>query len=95
MCIYDRAGFGWSDFSVNPVFDGFRDQRNIYKVLQKINEIDETRGLTLVGHSAGGEQVQLFAYTYPTLVKGLGIFDGYPDYVKLDLGAVKNYTVEQ
>eukprot|EP00703_Trepomonas_sp_PC1_P000295 JAP96311.1 Alpha/beta hydrolase fold-containing protein [Trepomonas sp. PC1] len=94
MCIYDRAGFGWSDFQINPVFEGWRDQRNLYKVLEKIGEIDAQRGLTLAGHSAGGEQIQQFAFLYPDLIKGLGIFDGYPDYVIFDLGAAQNFTTE-
>jgi pimeloyl-ACP methyl ester carboxylesterase len=55
MCIYDRAGYGWSDFGIYPTSEGFRQQNDLYKVLSQLNEIDVTRGLSLFGHSAGGE----------------------------------------
>ncbi|CAL5993958.1 Alpha/beta_hydrolase fold-containing protein [Hexamita inflata] len=94
MCIYDRAGFGWSDFPITPVYSGNRIFRDTYNMLVASGE-DLSHGLTLVGHSAGGEQAQIFAQLYPDLVRGLGILDAYPDYLEFNMKPVFNWTSSQ
>ncbi|MEC5218111.1 pimeloyl-ACP methyl ester carboxylesterase [Actimicrobium sp. GrIS 1.19] len=70
-CVYDRAGFGFSDAphragtSANAVSD--------------LHALLGAAGIAppylLVGHSYGGRNVQLFAYTYPREVVGMVIVD--------------------
>jgi len=75
-CIYDRAGFGFSDASVRPGTSA--------------NAMDDLRRLlsaaaikppyVLVGHSYGGMTTQLYAYTHPQEVAGLVLVDaGHED----------------
>ena len=71
-CIYDRAGFGFSDpgdrpgTSANAVDD-------LHTLLSAANV---PAPYVLVGHSYGGTNVQLYAYTYPNDVVGLVNVDG-------------------
>jgi pimeloyl-ACP methyl ester carboxylesterase len=70
-CVYDRAGFGFSDAprragtSANAVSD--------------LHALLDAAGIAppylLVGHSYGGRNVQLFAYAYPHEVAGMVIID--------------------
>lgn len=70
-CIYDRAGFGFSDAadrsgtSANAVDD-------LHRLLHAAAVAPP---YVLVGHSYGGANVQLYAYTYPKEVAGLVLVD--------------------
>ncbi|CAL5995575.1 Alpha/beta_hydrolase fold-containing protein [Hexamita inflata] len=94
MCIYDRGGFGKSDFPVTPVYAGNRIFRDTYNMLVDSGE-DLSYGLTLIGHQNGGEHAQIFAQLYPELVRGLGLLDAYPDYLELHMKPVFNWTSSQ
>jgi pimeloyl-ACP methyl ester carboxylesterase len=66
-CAYDRAGLGWSDMGPLP-----RDGEAIARDLDEALRAARIRGpYVLVGHSAGGLYVRLFAKLRPTAVVGL------------------------
>ena len=71
VCVYDRAGRGWSD----PA-DGPQDAAQIAADLHTLLERAEVPGpYILAGHSFGGLYVQTFAATYPDKVAGLVLLD--------------------
>src|SRR5258707_14469405 len=74
VCVYDRAGRGWSDPAPVPQ-DGFAVARDLHVLLE--------RGLVpgpfvLVGHSSGAQYVRIFAGRYPEHVAGMILLDGQP-----------------
>ena len=71
VCVYDRAGRGWSD----PA-DGPQDAARIAADLHTLLERAEVPGpYVLAGHSFGGLYVQAFAANYPDRVAGLVLLD--------------------
>ncbi|MGQ0656595.1 MAG: alpha/beta fold hydrolase [Chromatiales bacterium] len=71
VCLYDRAGYGWSDFGELP-----RSSSRIVNELYALLRRADVRGpYVLVGHSYGGMNMQLFARRYPYLVAGLVLVD--------------------
>ncbi|UPG96558.1 alpha/beta fold hydrolase [Luteibacter aegosomatissinici] len=71
-CSYDRAGLGFSDAAVRPGTAG-NDVDDIHKALQAAH-IEPP--YVLVGHSAGGLAVRIFADRYRSEVVGMVIVDG-------------------
>ncbi len=71
VCSYDRAGYGFSSPNDRP-----STAMNIVDDLHQALERMEIRGpLVLVGHSAGGLYVTLYADLYPSEVAGLVLVD--------------------
>jgi pimeloyl-ACP methyl ester carboxylesterase len=71
VCVYDRAGRGWSDAA-----DGPQDATRIAADLHTLLERAQVPGpYVLAGHSFGGLYVQTFAATYPDQVAGLVLLD--------------------
>lgn len=71
VCSYDRAGLGWSD----PV-SGPRDSAHIAGQLHELLAEAGVGGpLVLMGHSAGGLHIRVFAAHYPHDVAGLVFVD--------------------
>ena len=70
-CVYDRAGFGWSDAGPLP--------RTAGRIATELRELLHRAGVppryVLVGHSFCGFVVQLFATRYPTETAGLVLVD--------------------
>lgn len=64
---YDRAGYGWSDVSVDP--------RTAQQVVEDLRQLLQSAGIkspyVLVGMSLSGIFVRLFAYQYPQEVSGM------------------------
>ncbi|WP_008308587.1 alpha/beta fold hydrolase [Leptolyngbya sp. PCC 6406] len=72
VCIYDRAGYGWSDHSPHP-----RSSHQIVKELDTLlvqAEIEPP--YILVGNSFGSYNVRLYAYLFPEKVVGIVLTDG-------------------
>jgi pimeloyl-ACP methyl ester carboxylesterase len=74
VCVYDRAGRGWSDPS--PVVqDGIAVARDLHTLLER----GQVPGpFVLVGHSSGAQYVRIFAGRYPEQVTGMVLLDGQP-----------------
>jgi pimeloyl-ACP methyl ester carboxylesterase len=71
VCVYDRAGRGWSDAAEGP-----QDAAQIAADLHTLLERAQVPGpYVLAGHSFGGLYVQTFAANYPDQVAGLVLLD--------------------
>jgi pimeloyl-ACP methyl ester carboxylesterase len=71
VCVYDRAGYGWSQPSLYP-----RTSETMTKELHTLlanAEIDKP--YVLVGHSFGGALVHLYARAHPDEVAGMVLVD--------------------
>jgi len=74
VCVYDRAGRGWSD-PVSAPQDGVAVTRDLHILLDR----GGVQGpLVLVGHSSGAQYVRIFAGRYPEQVAGMVLLDGQP-----------------
>lgn len=71
VCVYDRAGRGWSD-SANTPQDGAQVAADLYTLLQRGNEPGP---YVLAGHSFGGLYALTFAALYPDEVAALVLVD--------------------
>lgn len=66
-CVFDRAGLGFSDPAARP-----NTAENVVEDLHKLLAGAGVRPpYVLVGNSLGGADMQVYAYRYPTEVKGL------------------------
>ena len=71
VCIYDRAGMGWSEASPYP-----RTARQFAKELHTLlANANEPGPYVLAGHSLGGYTVRVYAHDYPEEVSGLVLID--------------------
>jgi pimeloyl-ACP methyl ester carboxylesterase len=70
-CSYDRAGYGWSQPSINPPTpeQGARDLHAL------LGAAEIAPPYVLVGHSMGGKTIRLFTSLYPDEVAGLVFVD--------------------
>jgi pimeloyl-ACP methyl ester carboxylesterase len=72
VCVYDRAGIGWSDPSP-------RGRRTIDGAAGDLRALLDAAGieppLILVGHSIGGAIARRFATRYPDMVAGMVLVD--------------------
>ena len=77
VCVYDRAGLGWSDASSQP--------RTPAAVVAELRTLLTHAGVpgpyVLVGASVGGKYVRLFAAHDPTAVAGLVLVDARHEFV--------------
>src|SRR6266581_4367311 len=71
VCSYDRAGYGWSESGPTPRSSG--------RIVRELHTLLVNTGVpgpyVLVGHSFGGLNMRLYAYTYPQEVAGLVLVD--------------------
>lgn len=71
VCVYDRAGRGWSD-SAKTVQDAKQIAADLHTLLHNANI---SGPYVLAGHSFGGLYVQAFAANYPNDVAGMVLID--------------------
>jgi pimeloyl-ACP methyl ester carboxylesterase len=71
VCIYDRAGRGWSDPAPSPP-DGAQIATDLHKLLARAHVPGP---YVLAGHSFGGLYVRTYAAKYPEEVAGLVLVD--------------------
>ena len=71
VCVYDRAGKGWSDPADGPQ-DAVQTATDLHTLLDRANVPGP---YVLAGHSFGGLYVLTFAAQYPDQVAGLVLLD--------------------
>ena len=71
VCVYDRAGVGWSEPAAGPQ-DGVAVAQDLYTLLDRAHEPGP---YVLVGHSLGGAFILNFAAQYPNDVAGVVLLD--------------------
>jgi pimeloyl-ACP methyl ester carboxylesterase len=74
VCVYDRAGRGWSDPSL-VAQDGIAVATDLHTLLDRGHVPSP---FVLVGHSSGAQYVRIFAGRYPEQVTGMVLLDGQP-----------------
>ena len=74
VCVYDRAGRGWSDPS-SVAQDGIAVATDLHNLLDRGHVPGP---FVLVGHSSGAQYVRIFAGRYPEHVTGMVLLDGQP-----------------
>lgn len=74
VCVYDRAGRGWSEPAESPQ-DGIAIATDLHTLLNRA-QIDGP--YVLAGHSSGGVYVQVFAARYPDQIAGVVLLDSQP-----------------
>jgi pimeloyl-ACP methyl ester carboxylesterase len=71
VCVYDRAGFGWSELGPEP--------RDAHQQVRELHTLLANAGIAgpyvLVGHSYGGRVTRVYAAQYPDEVVGLVLVD--------------------
>jgi pimeloyl-ACP methyl ester carboxylesterase len=78
VCLYDRAGMGQSDPPATPI-TAPRTAADVVADLHALLEVADVPGpYVLVGQSAGGVFVQLYARTYPDDVAGVVAMNAVP-----------------
>jgi pimeloyl-ACP methyl ester carboxylesterase len=72
VCIYDRAGYGWSEHSPHP--------RTSQQIVRELDTLLTQAGIEppyiLVGNSFGSYNVRLYAHHFPEKVIGMVLTDG-------------------
>jgi len=81
VCAYDRAGQGWSDDTDTPQ-DGLAIAADLHTLLARSGEAGP---YVLVGHSAGGTYVMIYAAQYPDEIAGMVLLDSMSPYEFTDL----------
>jgi pimeloyl-ACP methyl ester carboxylesterase len=71
VCVYDRAGRGWSDPAASPP-DGAQIATDLHRLLARAHVPGP---YVLAGHSFGGLYVRTYAAKYPEEVAGLVLVD--------------------
>jgi pimeloyl-ACP methyl ester carboxylesterase len=83
VCAYDRAGYGWSDPSPQP--------RTPAQIAEELHTLLVNAGIegpyVLVGHSAGGKHVRLYANSHPQDVAGMVLVDARSEHVDANRSA--------
>lgn len=71
VCIYDRAGYGWSDHSPHP--------RTSHQIVKELDALLTKAGIEppyiFVGDSYGSYNVRLYAHLFPQKVAGIVLTD--------------------
>jgi pimeloyl-ACP methyl ester carboxylesterase len=81
VCIYDRAGYGWSQSVPAP-----RTSQQIVNELHELLDIAQIPPpYLLVGDSFGSYNLRLYAHQYPAEVRGLVLTDGLHETAMLSL----------
>jgi pimeloyl-ACP methyl ester carboxylesterase len=89
VCVYDRAGLGWSDPGPAP-----RTGRQIASELHLLlNKAGVKAPFVLVGHSLGGLYVRLYASQYPEDCTGVVLVDSVHEEQYQDVGEIRRRKI--
>jgi len=81
VCIYDRAGYGWSDSSPKS--------RSTQEIVQELDSLLNLAGIQppyiLVGDSFGSYNVRFYAHQFPEKVVGIVLTDGLHEVAMLKM----------
>src|SRR5690242_11541081 len=92
VCSYDRAGLGWSDSTPNTR----RTAQQIVSELHLLLAHAQIKGpYVLVGHSVGGLNMRLYAYSYPAEVVGMVLLDATSEHQFAPFGTYPAYFPPQ
>ena len=83
VCVYDRAGQGWSEDAKAPQ-DGVTAAMDLHTLLTTAGE---SGPFVLVGHSTGGTYAMTYAAKYPEQVAGMVLLDSSSPYQLTELPA--------
>lgn len=83
VCVYDRAGMGWSDPRV-AVPTPSRLATELHTLLSNAGE---AAPFVLVGHSLAGKNVRLFAAAFPSEVSGMILIDARSEHIDAQMSA--------
>ena len=75
VCVYDRAGYGWSEAAAGPR-DGDAVATDLHTLLA---QAQEKGPYVVAGHSTGGVYSRVFAARYPEQVAGMVLLDAQPN----------------
>lgn len=93
VCVYDRAGFGWSEPGPRPR----TPERIVTELHTLLARAGETGPYLLVGHSMGGPLARLFYALYPQEVAGMVWIDSghenTPAYIPFVRSAYRSFIV--
>ena len=79
VCVYDRAGYGWSDMEPYPRTSSIE----VNELHQLLHNAGLSGPFVVVGHSYGGYNAQLFARRYPRLTAGVVLVDAsHPEQIE-------------
>ncbi|MBI3694316.1 MAG: alpha/beta hydrolase [Acidobacteria bacterium] len=99
VCVYDRAGFGWSDPDPRPP-----TAQHMVEGLHTLLGKSAIQGpYVLVGHSMGGMLMRLYAHQHPEQVVGMVLVDSvheeqalrFPEPVRQALSILEGQTQRQ
>lgn len=89
VCIYDRAGYGWSDHSPHP-----RTSQQMVKELDRLLvEAKIEPPYILVGNSFGSYNVRLYAHLFPQKVVGIVLTDALHETGMLKLFFISGFVM--
>lgn len=90
ICVFDRPGYGWSDFGPQP-----RDsQRIAYELETLLPMAGLSPPYVMVGHSFGGYNIRVFTANNPDKVTGMVLVDASHEdqYERFNINLPKNFS---
>jgi pimeloyl-ACP methyl ester carboxylesterase len=90
-CVYDRAGFGFSD----PVPRPNTSENSVEDLHKALGVAGIKPPFLLVGNSLGGSNAQVYAYRYPEQVKGLVLVEPQTESETARLDKVTSGKIKQ
>ena len=91
VCVYDRAGRGWSESAQTPPH-GIQIAADLHALLHRAQVPGP---YVLAGHSFGGLYVQTFAARYPSEVAGMVLIDSTAPHAAVPDYAVRPFVLQR
>ncbi|HET8807121.1 MAG TPA: alpha/beta hydrolase [Methylophaga sp.] len=90
ICVFDRPGYGWSDFGPQPR----NSLRIAYELETLLAKAEIKPPYVMVGHSFGGYNIRVFTANHPDKVTGMVLVDASHEdqYERFDINLPQNYN---